>query len=383
MGFLWFPRFLMFTPRERARYDRHFILPGFGKDGQERLKTSAVLCIGAGGLGSPAALYLAAAGVGRLGIIDDDRVDLSNLQRQILHAEAAIGTPKVRSAENRLRGLNADIVVEAHALRLTAANVRDLFAGYDLIIDGSDNFPTRFLAGDGAWLLSKPLVSGSIFQFEGQLTVFDRRRGTPCFRCLLPEPPPPGAVPGCDEAGVVGALPGVVGSLQAMEAVKILSGCGESLAGRLLHYDALRTAFREVRLARDPQCPLCGPRPLITAPAAYDASCAADPPAVPEIGVEELREALDNGFRGVLLDVRQVREHRGEKIAGSRLVPLAELPGRLEALPADQCYYVYCSTGKRSARAVSIMREAGFREARNVRGGIVAWRTAGGATEEE
>ncbi|NNC87586.1 MAG: molybdopterin-synthase adenylyltransferase MoeB [Akkermansiaceae bacterium] len=361
-----------FTDREQDRYSRHHCLPGVGTEGQARLKEAAVLCIGAGGLGSPAALYLAAAGVGRLGIVDADAVELSNLQRQILHDEESVGEPKTASAARRLTGLNRDIRIEPHPVRLTAANVMDMFGNYDLVIDGSDNFPTRFLANDAAWLAGKPLVAGAIFQFEGQLTVFDRGRDSPCYRCLLPEPPPPGAVPGCDEAGVLGALPGVIGTLQAMEALKLLLGHGTPLTGRMLHYDATAARFRELELQPDPACPLCGSHPTITAPVDYEAHCSSAD-ALDEIAVADLQAILEADFEGVLLDVRQPEEHAAVRLPGSTLLPLGELPARLDSLPADVPYLVYCKSGQRSASAVALLREAGFSDVRNVRGGITSW----------
>lgn len=359
-----------FSSRESERYSRHLCLPGVGPEGQKRLKEGSALCIGAGGLGSPAALYLAAAGVGRLGIIDADAVDLSNLQRQILHSEETLGRPKTESAERCLARLNSDIAIEAHQSRLTAGNAMDLIGRYDVIIDGSDNFPTRFLAADASWLLGKPLVAGAIFQFEGQITVFDRDRATPCYRCLLPEPPPPGAVPGCDEAGVLGALPGIVGTLQAMEALKILLDFGRPMSGRMVHYDAASGRFRELELQKDPACLLCGPASTITEPTDYDWSCGG--PAG-DIEVDELAALLSGRFDGVLLDVRQPEEHANAHLPGCTLIPLAQLPGRLAELPRDRQYLVYCKSGQRSAHAVALMGEAGFPDVRNVRGGIMAW----------
>ena len=365
---------MSFTDSERHRYSRHFILPQVGEDGQVRLKHSSVLCIGAGGLGSPTLLYLAAAGVGRIGVIDADRVDLSNLQRQIVHGTSRIDVLKTESAEATLRELNPEVEVITHSYRLTADNVLEVLADYDVIVDGSDNFPTRFLVNDGAYFANKPLVAGAIFQFDGQLSVFDRASGGPCYRCLLPEPPAPGAVPSCDEAGVLGALPGVVGSLQAMEVLKILLKIGTPLIGRMMHYDALSARFRELTLRRDPSCPLCGENPTVTAPVDYVQTCAAGA----ELSVQELRSTLENGFAGVLLDVRQPEEHAWAHITGCRLIPLGELEAAIPSLDAGQEYLVYCKMGQRSAYAVALMQEAGIRKARNVTGGILAWHQAFG-----
>lgn len=367
---------MSFTESERVRYSRHFILPQMGEEGQARLKNSSVLCVGAGGLGSPTLLYLAAAGVGRLGVIDADRVDLSNLQRQIVHASSRLDQKKTESAATALLDLNPEIEVSTHSFRLTAGNVLEIMADYDIIVDGSDNFPTRFLVNDGAYLSGKPLVAGAIFQFDGQLSVFDGRGGGPCYRCLLPEMPAPGAVPSCDEAGVLGALPGVMGSLQAMEVLKLLLDLGTPLIGRMLHYDALSARFRELTLRRNPSCPLCGDSPTLTAPEDYAQTCGVN--TAPELTVQELRDELEAGFNGVLLDVRQAEEHAAAHLAGCRLIPLRDLESALPGLDPDTDYLVYCKSGQRSAYAVAMMQEAGLTKARNVSGGIMAWHSAFG-----
>jgi molybdopterin/thiamine biosynthesis adenylyltransferase/rhodanese-related sulfurtransferase len=369
---------MSFSDTERERYSRHLILPQVGESGQARLKSASVLCIGAGGLGSPTALYLAAGGVGRIGVIDADEVDLSNLQRQILHATPDLGRPKTASASATLSAINPEIEVVAHQFRLTAANVLEVFAEYDLIVDGSDNFPTRFLANDASHLLNKPLVAGAIFQFDGQLTVFDRSPGSPCYRCLLPEPPAAGAVPSCDEAGVLGALPGVIGCLQAMEVLKLILGQGDGLVGRMLHYDALAARFREIKLRRNPSCPLCGESPSITAPVDYAETCQLKGAAGSDLDVHELREILASGFTGVLLDVRQPEEHAAGHLDGCQLIPVRNLEAALPTLSSDDPYLVYCKVGQRSAYAVALMQQAGFRDVRNVTGGILAWHRAFG-----
>ena len=367
-----------FSETERARYSRHFILPGVGEAGQARLKDASVLCVGAGGLGSPTALYLAAAGVGRLGIIDADTVDLSNLQRQILHTTPDLGRPKTESAATTLSAVNPEVEITTHQCRLNAANVLDVFQEYEVIVDGSDNFPTRFLVNDASFLLNKPLVAGAIFQFDGQLTVFDRSPGSPCYRCLLPEVPSPGTVPSCDEAGVLGALPGVVGTLQAMEVLKLILGQGEGLVGRMLHYDALSARFREIKLRRNPSCPLCGDTPSITAPVDSVDSCQMAAPGRDDIDVHQLRGMLEDGFPGVLLDVRQPHEHAAGHLEGCRLIPLQQLEAALPSLSPNDPYIVYCKIGQRSAYAVALMQRAGFRKVSNVTGGIAAWNQAFG-----
>lgn len=362
---------MSFSDSERERYSRHFILPQVGEEGQARLKDSSVLCVGAGGLGSPTLLYLAAAGVGRIGIIDADRVDLTNLQRQVVHSSSRINELKTDSAKAALLDINPEIEITTHPFRLVAENVLEIMAGYDVIVDGSDNFPTRFLVNDGAYFAKRPLVAGAIFQFDGQLSVFDRESGGPCYRCLLPEPPEAGTVPSCDEAGVMGALPGVIGGLQAMEVLKLILKIGKPLAGRMLHYDALTARFRELTLRRDPSCPLCGEQPSVTEPVDYQTTCPAASGA--DVTVLELREILENGFNGILLDVRQPEEHASAHLKGCTLVPLGELETALPSFDPAQDYLVYCKVGQRSAYAVGMMQQAGFTKARNIEGGILAW----------
>ena len=359
---------------ERARYARHLSIPDVGEAGQRKLKGSSVLLIGSGGLGSPAALYLAAAGVGRLGLVDDDKVDRSNLQRQILHGESWVGKPKIESARARLAEINPEIKVETHAVRLTADNAEEIASSYDLILDGSDNFPTRFLTNDLCFRQKKPCVFGSIFRFEGQVTVFAPHLGGPCYRCMLPTLPPPGAAPSCQEAGVLGVLPGVIGSLQAMEAIKLLLGIGKPPLGNLLCYDALRSSFRNLRIAADPDCRLCGSNPTIldlnNPETTADPSCSMNSD-IPTITVDELAERLPSS--PVLIDVRQPEEHAEASIPGSILIPLGELPQRLSEIPQADEVLVHCKAGGRSARAVAFLHEQGRTEAINVAGGMDAW----------
>jgi adenylyltransferase/sulfurtransferase len=365
------------TPAELLRYSRHLLIPAVGLEGQLKLKRSSVLLIGAGGLGSPAALYLAAAGVGRLGVVDPDTVDASNLQRQILHGESWLGQPKLDSAVARLREINPHVTVEPHPVRFAPDNALAVAAGYDLLLDGSDNFPTRFLSNDTAFLLKKPLVYGAIHRFEGQMAVFAPHLGGPCYRCLVPALPPPGAVPSCAEAGVLGVLPGIIGSLQAMEAIKLLLEIGVPPLGRLLCYDALQSSFRSLMLSRDPHCRLCGDHPEIrsvtnpetTAPA----TCASPHPTMNDITTTELRSLLANGFDGLLIDVREPGEHAIANIPQARLIPLATLPLQLDTLPRDREILVHCKSGGRSARAQQFLLENGFSQVRNVTGGIDAW----------
>ena len=311
------------TPEENQRYARHFTLPEVGSEGQEKLKASSVLCIGTGGLGSPIALYLAAAGVGKIGLVDDDKVEASNLQRQIIHGESWIGKPKLESAKARLLETNPHIKVITHHARFTAANAMEIAKDYDVIIDGTDNFPTRYLSNDVSFLLKKPNVYGSIFRFEGQMSVFAPHLGGPCYRCMLPEPPDPGSVPSCAEAGVLGVLPGIIGSLQAMEAIKLLLDAGKPPLGKLLHYDALNTEFRTFNLRKDPQCPLCGDNPTVTELIDYEDFCGLKPPeTMTEITVAELKQKLESGLDGILIDVRMPNEHAECSISGSTLIPL-------------------------------------------------------------
>jgi len=361
------------TPEEMNRYSRHMIIPEVGVAGQKRLKAGSVLVVGTGGLGSPLALYLAAAGVGHLGLVDFDVVDATNLQRQILHTEADVGRSKLASAREKIEAMNPNVRLTTYEERLTSANALRILSDYDVIVDGTDNFPTRYLVNDACVLLGKPNVYGSIFRFEGQASVFDARRG-PCYRCLYPEPPPPGLVPSCAEGGVLGVLPGLIGTIQANETVKLLLGLGESLLGRLLLLDALEMRFREVRLAKDPDCPVCGSHPIVRELIDYEEFCGLRnveaPPAVPEISVRELAESLD---RVALLDVREPHEVEIAHIPGARLIPLGQLASRVGELDRDADLVVHCRSGVRSAQAVRFLQEAGFRRVRNLTGGILAW----------
>jgi adenylyltransferase/sulfurtransferase len=364
------------SPEEIARYSRHLVLPEVAIEGQRRLKRSSVLLVGAGGLSSPAALYLAGAGVGRIGIVDFDVVDESNLQRQILHDTTWVGRPKIESAAARLHALNPHVRVETHPAALTRDNALELLAGYDVVVDGTDNFETRYLTNDACFFLKKPNVHGAIFRFEGQASVFWPDRG-PCYRCLFPEPPPPGQVPSCAEGGVLGILPGVIGSIQATEAVKILLGVGEPLVGRLLLYDALAMRFDELRLQRDPDCRLCSPRATIRELQDYPAFCGsgrsqeADP--VEEITARELERRLKAGEDIELIDVREPHEWAICRIGGARLLPLGSLAGHLHELDPARTTVLHCRSGVRSARALVLLRQAGFRRVLNLRGGILAW----------
>ncbi len=359
---------------ELRRYGRHLVIPEVGREGQERLKASRVLLVGAGGLGSPLALYLAAAGVGRLGVVEFDRVEETNLQRQVLYGESDVGRAKLEAAAERLAEINPHCRVEPHPVRLDSSNALDILDGYQVVVDGSDNFPTRYLVNDACVLAGKPNVYGSIFRFEGQVAVFWGARG-PCYRCLFPEPPPPGLVPSCAEGGVLGMLPGVIGSLQANEAVKLLLGIGESLVGRLLLFDALKMRFRELKLKKDPACPVCSERPTQTGLIDYEAFCGqpAEPPAAGDrLEVEELASQLSEGRELTLLDVRTPQEHAICRLPGSRLMPIQELPQRWEELDRDAELVVYCHTGVRSAHATAFLRSHGL-DARNLVGGIEAW----------
>jgi len=375
------------TREELTRYARHVILPDVGIDGQRRLKRARVLCVGAGGLGSPAAMYLAAAGIGTLGIVDDDAVDASNLQRQILHDSAGLGRPKVESARDRLKAINPNVSVEMHHVRLTSANALDILGRYDVVLDGADNFPTRYLVNDACVLLGKPNAFGAVFRFEGQASVFATKSG-PCYRCIYPEPPPPGLVPSCAEAGVFGVLPGIIGTIQATETIKLVLGVGETLAGRLLIYDAMRMAFRELKVPKDPDCPVCGPRPTVRELIDYEAFCGLkeadahqDDPAGPaELGaldpiitVDALKARWDLGDRPFLLDVREAVEHQLVRLEGDVLIPLGELIARQQELDPDREIVVYCHHGNRSGRATAYLRHNGFPHARNLRGGIEEW----------
>ncbi len=362
-----------FAPDELLRYSRHLILPEVGLEGQRRLKAGRVLLVGAGGLGSPAALYLAAAGVGTLGIVDFDTVDLTNLQRQVLHGTAAVGRPKLESATARLRDLNPHVTVEPFPVRLTSANALDILRGFDVVVDGSDNFPTRYLVNDACVLLGKPLVYGSIFRFDGQVSVFDAKHG-PCYRCLYSEPPPPGLVPSCAEGGVLGVLPGIVGSLQALEALKLLTGAGQTLTGRLLLVDTLRMRFRELELRKDPDCAVCGPNPTVRALIDYEAFCGIGAPAVGlEITVQAYADLRASGTPHVLVDVREGYEWEVVHLPGALHIPLRDLPSRVREVDPRAEVVVLCHHGARSLAAVELLRGAGYHGARSLAGGIDAW----------
>ena len=364
---------------EILRYSRHLIMPEVGMEGQLRLKQAKVLCIGAGGLGSPLTLYLAAVGVGRLGIVDFDVVDFTNLQRQVIHGTADVGKPKLASARESIHAINPHVEVVGYETRLTSENALQLFAGFDIIVDGTDNFPTRYLVNDACVLLGKPNVYGSIFRFEGQASVFYARKG-PCYRCLYPEPPPPGLVPSCAEGGVLGVLPGIVGCIQAMETIKLIIGQGQPLIGRLLVFDALGVKFRELKLRKDPDCPVCGTHPTITRLIDYEQFCGIRgeerTPAmvgIPEITPREVKKLMDDKQPFVLIDVREPHEFQICRIPGSTLIPLSEVPKRMHELDSAQEIVVHCRSGQRSARAVDLLMKAGFRKIHNMKGGILAW----------
>jgi sulfur-carrier protein adenylyltransferase/sulfurtransferase len=370
-----------FSNDEIARYSRHLIMPEVTMEGQRRLKAARVLCIGTGGLGSPIALYLAAAGVGTIGLVDFDVVDFSNLQRQILHGTKDVGRKKLNSARDRIKDVNPNVAVVLHDAMFRADNAIEIASPYDVVIDGTDNFPTRYLSNDVCVLLRKPNIYGSIFRFEGQCTVFAPHLGGPCYRCLYPEPPPPGMVPSCAEGGVLGVLPGVVGVMQAIEAVKLIVGIGEPLVGRLVHFDALRMTFREFKVRRDPSCPICSEHPSIRELIDYEQFCGipqaqareeAEPP-VPEISVEELQARIARGDRFVLLDVREACEWDIARLPGAVLIPLAELPSRMSELDSADEIVIHCKVGQRSAKALRQLQKAGFAKLFNVAGGIAAW----------
>jgi sulfur-carrier protein adenylyltransferase/sulfurtransferase len=368
------------TAMEIKRYSRHLILPEVGVDGQRKLKAAKVLCIGAGGLGSPVALYLAAAGVGTIGIVDFDVVDYSNLQRQILHGTDDVGRSKLDSARDKLVALNPEVKIELYDTALSSENALDLFRPYDVIVDGTDNFPTRYLVNDACVLLRKPNAYGSIFRFEGQASVFGLENG-PCYRCLYPEPPPPGLVPSCAEGGVLGVLPGLVGVIQATEALKLILGVGEPLIGRFLIVDALRMKFRELKLRKDPDCPVCGTHPTVTELIDYEQFCGVAPVAADaaqpaddtrEITAVELKSRLDRSDRLVVLDVREPQEYQINRIDGSVLIPLGELGQRYAELDPSVEIVAQCKSGARSARAADFLREKGYR-VKNLKGGILDW----------
>jgi molybdopterin/thiamine biosynthesis adenylyltransferase/rhodanese-related sulfurtransferase len=362
----------LLNPAELRRYARHLNIPDFGLEAQQKLKTSKVLCIGAGGLGSPIAMHLAAAGIGTLGLVDADHVEESNLQRQLLHGTKDLGRPKLDSARDRLHDLNPHVEVITHSTTFTAANALEIACNYDLIIDGTDNFPTRYLSNDIAVFLKKPNIYGSILRFEGQCTVFAPHLGGPCYRCMAPHPPKPGLVPSCAEGGVLGVLPGLIGTLQATEAIKLLTHIGQPLLGRLLHVDALTMKFRTFQLRRDPECPVCGENPTITTPVDYQQFCGL-PSNVPAISVYDLHHQQQNQIPHFLLDVREPDEFATARIPNSTLIPLNQLPDRLNELPRDLPIIVYCKSGRRSAQAVDQLLHSGFSQVQNLSGGILAW----------
>ena len=363
---------------EILRYSRHLIMPEVGMDGQLKLKRAKVLCIGAGGLGSPLALYLAAAGVGRLGIVDFDVVDFTNLQRQIIHDTNDVGRMKLESAKDTIADINPNVEVVAYGTRLTSENALDIFRDYDIVADGTDNFPTRYLVNDACVLLGKPNVYGSIFRFEGQATVFYAKEG-PCYRCLYPEPPPPGMVPSCAEGGVLGVLPGIVGSIQALETIKLILGRGRTLIGRLLLFDALELKFRELKLRKNPECPVCGAHPSVTQLLDYEQFCGirgeehVPETKVPEITAPEVKKMMDERKPFVLVDVREPHEFQICRIPGSTLIPLGDVPKRMHELNSADEIVVHCRSGMRSAQAVDLLMKAGFRKIHNLKGGVLAW----------
>jgi len=370
-----------FSNDEIARYSRHLIMPEVTLDGQKRIKAASVLCLGAGGLGSPIALSLAAAGIGRMGLIDYDIVDFSNLQRQILHGTDDVGRKKLNSAKDRIKAVNPNVQVDLHDTMFRSDNAMQLVQDYDIVIDGTDNFPTRYLSNDVCVLLKKPNIYGSIFRFDGQCTVFAPHLGGPCYRCMFPEPPPPGMVPSCAEGGVLGVLPGMIGVMQAIEAIKMIIGIGDSLIGRLVSFDALQMRFKEFKIRKDPNCPICGEHPTIHELIDYDQFCGipqadaetAKEMDVPTITATELKTRIDRQDKFVLIDVREPFEYEISRIPGSKLIPLGELPARLSELDSADDIVLHCKMGGRSAKALRILQEAGFRKLNNLQGGITAW----------
>jgi sulfur-carrier protein adenylyltransferase/sulfurtransferase len=377
------------TKDEILRYSRHLIIPEVGIDGQQKLKAAKVLLIGAGGLGAPLGLYLSAAGVGRIGLVDFDVVDFTNLQRQVIHSTKDVGRNKIDSAAEKMQGINPNLQIVKHETALSSENALDILKDYDLVVDGTDNFPTRYLVNDACVLLKKPNVYGSIFRFEGQATIF-ATEGGPCYRCLYPEPPPPGLVPSCAEGGVLGILPGTIGLIQATEAVKLILGIGEPLIGRLLLYDALAMRFRELKLRKNPECPMCGEHPTITELIDYHQFCgvpspgisSANQPAQPleetkvnegEIDVVELKQKIDRGDKFTLIDVREPHEYKICNIPGAKLIPLGEFPQHVSEFNPEDDIVIHCRSGMRSAKACNVLRQAGFEHVRNVVGGILAW----------
>jgi adenylyltransferase/sulfurtransferase len=371
------------SKEEILRYSRHLILPEVGIEGQRKLKAAKVLLVGTGGLGAPLGLYLAAAGIGKIGLVDFDTVDFTNLQRQVIHFTSDVGRKKLDSAAEKMQALNPHVEIVRHEVALTSENALDILKDYDLVVDGTDNFPTRYLVNDACVLLGKPNVYGSIFRFEGQATVF-AYQGGPCYRCLYPEPPPPGLVPSCAEGGVLGILPGTIGLIQATETVKLILGIGEPLVGRLLLYDALGMRFRELKLRKNPECPVCGAHPTVTKLIDYHQFCGVPQPggapAVEEtkvnegeIDVVELKQKIDRGDSFVLIDVREPHEYRICSIPGARLIPLGEFPRHVEEFDPQADIVIHCKSGMRSAKACAVLRQNGFQHVRNVVGGILAW----------
>lgn len=369
------------SQEEVLRYSRHLIMPEVGVDGQEKLKNASILLIGCGGLGSPLGQYLAAAGVGRLGLVDFDVVDFTNLQRQVMFGTQDVGRPKVEASKDRIAAINPNVQVTAYRSKLSSENVMDIFKQYDIIIDGTDNFPTRYLVNDACVLLNKPNVYGSIFRFEGQATVFWAAKG-PCYRCLYPEPPPPGMVPSCAEGGVLGILPGSIGLIQATEAIKLILGKGDPLIGRLLLFNALDMKFREVKLQKDPDCPICGKNPTIKQLIDYEQFCGiglgqeeatVHTNGIKEISAAELKTMIDKKEKFVLVDVREPHEYQIAKIPGSRLIPLGEIAERANELDTADDIVVHCRSGARSAKAIQTLQKMGFKRLRNLKGGVLAW----------
>jgi len=365
---------------EIRRYSRHLILPEVGMAGQKKICSTSVLCIGAGGLGSPIIMYLAAAGIGKIGVLDFDVVDFSNLQRQIAHGTEDVGKPKTESARETIKSINPNVEVVIHNERISSENAMDIIRPYDIVVDGTDNFPTRYLTNDACVLLKKANVYGSIFRFEGQASVFAPHLGGPCYRCLYPEPPPPGMVPSCAEGGVLGVLPGIVGCIQATEILKLALGKGSSLVGRLLLFNALDMKFRELKLRRDPACPICGDKPTIKELIDYEMFCGIQPQPVAangnpdEVTVQEMKRALDDASLNIkVIDVREADEQQIARINGVPLVPLSTLPQKFTALDPNQQYYIHCKSGVRSLKALSFLREQGFKYLKSVKGGISAW----------
>src|SRR5882672_7666260 len=369
------------SQEEVLRYSRHLIMPEVGVDGQEKLKNASILLIGCGGLGSPLAIYLAAAGIGKLGLVDFDMADFTNLQRQIAFSTSDVGRPKVEATKDRINSINPNVEVTTYRTKLSSENVMDIFKEYDIIIDGTDNFPTRYLTNDACVFLKKPNIYGSIFRFEGQATIFWGEKG-PCYRCLYPEPPPPGMVPSCAEGGVLGILPGTIALIQATEAIKLILGKGDPLIGRLLLYNALDMKFREVKLQKDPDCPVCGKNPTITQLIDYEQFCgiglgqeeaAVQTNGIKEISAKELKAKIDGKEKFVLVDVREPHEYQIAKIPGSKLIPLGEVMQRARELDTADDIVVHCRSGGRSAKAIQTLQKMGFKRLRNLKGGVLAW----------